>query len=65
LPGVQKLTDVGRYQELRLAQGVDSQNVLSALMTHGRVLHFELARPSLHDIFVRIAAPETEENHHA
>jgi ABC-2 type transport system ATP-binding protein len=65
LPGVQKLTDFGRYQELRLAQGIDSQSVLSALMTHGRVLHFELARPSLHDIFVRIAAPETEGNHHA
>jgi ABC-2 type transport system ATP-binding protein len=58
LPGVQKLTDFGRYQELRLADGVDSQTVLAALMAHGRVLHFELAQPSLHDIFVRIAAPE-------
>jgi ABC-2 type transport system ATP-binding protein len=60
LPGVQKLTDFGRYQELRLADGVDSQSVLAALMSHGRVLHFELARPSLQDIFVRIAAPEAE-----
>jgi ABC-2 type transport system ATP-binding protein len=60
LPGVQKLTDFGRYQELRLADGVDSQSVLAALMAHGRVLHFELARPSLQDIFVRIAAPEAQ-----
>jgi ABC-2 type transport system ATP-binding protein len=65
LPGVQKLTDFGRYQELRLAEGVDSQDVLAALMAHGRVLHFELARPSLHDIFVRIAAPEMEGGEHA
>jgi ABC-2 type transport system ATP-binding protein len=65
LPGVQKLTDFGRYQELRLADGVDSQAVLSALMAHGRVLHFELARPSLQDIFVRIAAPEAEGEDHA
>jgi ABC-2 type transport system ATP-binding protein len=65
LPGVQKLTDFGRYQELRLAEGVDSQTVLAALMAHGRVLHFELARPSLHDIFVRIAAPEAAGGDHA
>ena len=65
LPGAQKLTDFGRYQELRLSDGVDSQSVLAALMAYGRVLHFELARPSLHDIFVRIAAPETEESDRA
>jgi ABC-2 type transport system ATP-binding protein len=65
LPGVQKVTDFGRYQELRLADGVDSQAVLAALMAHGKVLHFELARPSLQDIFVRIAAPETEGGKHA
>jgi ABC-2 type transport system ATP-binding protein len=65
LPGVQKLTDFGRYQELRLADGVDSQAVLAALMAHGHVLHFELSRPSLQDIFVRIAAPDAERGDHA
>jgi hypothetical protein len=34
-------------------------------MAHGRVLHFELARPSLQDIFVRIAAPDVEGVDHA
>jgi ABC-2 type transport system ATP-binding protein len=65
LPGVVKVTDFGRWQELRLERGANSQQVLAALMTRGQVQHFELARPSLHDIFVRIAAPEPEANPHA
>src|SRR5262249_18916836 len=62
LPGVVKVTDYGRLQELRLEHGADSQRVLNDLMSRGRVLHFELAHPSLQDIFVRIAAPDLEEN---
>src|SRR5262249_18604445 len=58
LPGVTKVTDFGRHQELRCERGADPQRVLSALMQRGRVLHFELAHPTLHDIFVRIAAPQ-------
>ena len=65
LPGIVKVTDFGRWQEVRLARGANTQQVLAALMARGKVQHFELARPSLHDIFVRIAAPETEENHGA
>ena len=65
LPGVLKVTDHGRFQELRLDRETDTQALLGRLMTHGTVRHFELARPSLHDIFVRIASPETEEKNHA
>jgi ABC-2 type transport system ATP-binding protein len=65
LPGVVRVGDFGRYQELRLDRGADPQAVLGALMGRGRVLHFELARPSLHDIFVRIAGAEIKENGHA
>jgi ABC-2 type transport system ATP-binding protein len=65
LPGVARVTDFGRLKELRLEKGADSQQVLAALMTRGSVRHFELTRPSLQDIFVRIAGPVGEENHHA
>src|SRR5947209_7825632 len=58
LPGVEAVRDLGRWHELRLRQGADGQELLAALMRRGKVRHFELARPSLHDIFVRIARPE-------
>jgi ABC-2 type transport system ATP-binding protein len=65
LPGVLRVTDHGRLQELRLDRNADSQQVLAALMQRGKVRHFELARPSLHDVFVRIAGPESEESENA
>jgi ABC-2 type transport system ATP-binding protein len=65
LPGVVKVTDFGRFKELRLDPGADAQQLLPALMARGRVRHFELAHPSLQDIFIRIASPEPEEEHHA
>jgi ABC-2 type transport system ATP-binding protein len=58
LPGVARSSDFGRWQELRLAPGADPQAVLARLLERGRVRHFEQARPTLHDIFVRIARPE-------
>jgi ABC-2 type transport system ATP-binding protein len=65
LPGVEAVRDLGRYQELRLQRGADAQQLLAALMQRGKVQQFELGRPSLHDIFVRIARPETEEKAYA
>jgi ABC-2 type transport system ATP-binding protein len=61
VPGVEKVTDFGRLQELRISRDTDSQEVLAELMRYGPVTHFELARPSLHDIFVRIARPEPKD----
>ena len=60
VPGVAHVTEFGRLHELRLAAGADPQQVLAELMARSAVRHFEVARPSLHDIFVRIARPETE-----
>jgi ABC-2 type transport system ATP-binding protein len=62
LPGVAKVTDFGRWHEVRLAPGADPQRLLHRLTEIGRVRHFELARPTLNDIFVRIARPDSTEN---
>jgi ABC-2 type transport system ATP-binding protein len=65
VPGVAHVTDFGRLQELRLDGAANPQQVLAELMALGPVRHFELARPSLQDIFVRIARPRQEEPTHA
>ncbi|MGB0717650.1 MAG: ABC transporter ATP-binding protein, partial [Phycisphaerae bacterium] len=59
LPGVARVTDQGRYRELKIADDADSQQILQSLMAVGQVEQFEIAKPSLHDIFVRIAGPES------
>ena len=45
LPGVVRVNDYGRNQELRIAPGTDSQAVLHELARRTRIEHFELARP--------------------
>lgn len=65
LEGVEKITDFGRTQELRVARGHDPQEILRAVIARTRVESFEIAKPSLHDIFVRIAGPEAREGHDA
>jgi ABC-2 type transport system ATP-binding protein len=57
LPGVVRVNDYGRDQELRIAPGADPQAVLVELARRTRIERFEIARPSLHDIFIRIARP--------
>lgn len=59
LPGVVHSRQLGNYWEIQYND--DPQNVLRALMNHGRVTHFELVHPNLHDIFVRTANPAPEE----
>jgi ABC-2 type transport system ATP-binding protein len=54
-PGVADVIDVGNFQDIRL-QG-DPQQFLRALLQVTTVQHFEIKKPSLHDIFVDIAGP--------
>ncbi len=57
LPGVERVNDFGKLQELRMAPGCDPQEILRALLARTRVLSFDIVKPSLQDIFVRIAGP--------
>ncbi len=65
LPGVDRIQDLGQVQELRMAQGCDPQRVLHTLVSRTAVTSFNIMRPSLHDIFVRIAGPAAEEEENA
>lgn len=62
IPGIEKINDFGQLQEIRMSSGIDSQQVLSGIMSKTRVTRFELTSPSLNDIFIRIARPEKLEN---
>ncbi len=57
--GVEAVNDFGQMQEVRL--NTDPQAFLRELSARTSVYHFELTRPSLHDIFVRIAKPTEED----
>jgi ABC-2 type transport system ATP-binding protein len=52
---VENVQDLGQIQEIRMARGYDPQALLRDLIARTRVSEFSIARPSLHDIFVRIA----------
>jgi len=65
LNGVDKINDFGQLQELRMAPDCDPQEVLAAIMSRTRVSSFDVVRPSLNDIFLRIAGPEAREVNYA
>jgi ABC-2 type transport system ATP-binding protein len=55
IPGVETVNDFGQMQEVRVSG--DPQAFLARLTERAAVFHFEVTRPSLQDIFVRIARP--------
>lgn len=55
-PAVEDVVDMGSYQEVRVKG--DHQALLEFLVSKTRIHQFEIAQPSLHEIFVRIAGPE-------
>ncbi len=61
IPGTRLVRDHHKLQELRIVDKADPQAVLAAIMSKTRVKYYEQARPTLHDIFVRIAGREAEE----
>ena len=63
IPNIAKINDFGQVQELRMHPGSDPQEILSAIISKTKVTKFEIASPSLNDIFIRIARPENNESH--
>ena len=59
ISGIESVTDHGNYQDVRLTG--DPQAFLRSLVLQTTVQHFEIAKPSLHDLFVRIAKPTEED----
>jgi len=63
LAGVEAVTDFGNYQDVRFTG--DSQVLLGSLAARTAVRHFEVTKPSLNDIFIRIAKPSADGSHAA
>ncbi|RIK81887.1 MAG: hypothetical protein DCC67_07780 [Planctomycetota bacterium] len=62
LPGVASCTPHQRHCICTLAEGWQPQEVLRQLTAVRTIEHFELLRPTLHDIFVEIAGPRSQEH---
>jgi ABC-2 type transport system ATP-binding protein len=63
LDEVEAVSDYGNLQEVRLKGGSDAahaQRFLARLLERTPVYHFEVTRPSLHDVFIRIARPDAD-----
>ena len=58
LPGVSNVVSNGPFYEFQIDDIDQSQQILNQLSQHSPLTHFEIVKPSLHDIFVQIARPE-------
>ena len=65
IEGIEKINDFGQLQELRLSPAGDPQKILQEILRRTTVRSFDITKPSLHDIFIRIAGPEAKEVSHA
>ena len=64
LPGVTRARDFSDYTELHVERGTDPQDILRAAVARGEeVLRFEVADPSLEDVFVeQVGAAITDDD---
>ena len=61
IKGVEKVNDYGQQQELRVADTADPHVILKEIINRTKIESFDIVKPSLHDIFVRIAGSDGEE----
>ena len=58
LKGAKNIQDFGRTAQIELEAGTDPSDVLRELIAHVRIRRFELAQPSLQQIFMEVARHE-------
>jgi len=61
IPGIEKVNDFGQIQEIKISPEIDAQDILKKIISKTRLRKFEITKPSLHDIFIRIAGHEEKE----
>ena len=61
---MEKINDYGQLQELRVSDDADPHLILKEILERTRIDSFDIVKPSLHDIFVRIAGSEVKEVAH-
>ncbi len=61
IDGIERINNYGKQQEIKLSPDADTQKILTQVMKKTSVSKFEITKPSLNDIFIRIAAPERKE----
>ena len=57
IPGVLSREERGAYIHLKLQDGAQANELLKRMANESQLEHFELLRPSLHNIFIRMAGP--------
>ena len=65
MKGIESVNNFGKLQEIKVKPGTDPQEILAGLLGKTRIQKFEITKPSLNDIFIRIASPERKEENHA
>ena len=58
---IQRPHDALPSREISVRLKIDPQAFLQTLVQRTQVLRFEIAKPSLYDIFIRIAKPASDE----
>jgi ABC-2 type transport system ATP-binding protein len=63
--GIEKVNDFGHEQELRISPDTDPYELVKNIMDQTRINSFDIVKPSLNDIFIRIAGPSAQEEKNA
>lgn len=63
VPGIEQLRELGALCEVRISRDSDPQALLKRLVERTRVTRFSVEKPSLHDIFIRIAGVDPLAEH--